>query len=141
MVHEDIRTGDGSTQVSATDERDIMLSRRVQNIPDVVDKVVDIIANTTLAELPKGGKVAPYLGGIDIRIFAENPGGDCFTTGLPGLGEDLEIARKPGGHSESQSFFRHSLTSIVSVRYKHYFIQYCKVMQPTFAWGFPLLQL
>src|SRR6476620_8165387 len=49
---------------AGADEHDVVLSRRPQDLADLGDQVVDVVAHAALAELAEAGQVAPDLGGV-----------------------------------------------------------------------------
>src|SRR5262249_39609790 len=51
VVGEDVRAGDGTAEVPGTEERDVVLANSAQDLADLRDQRVDVVAHAALSEL------------------------------------------------------------------------------------------
>ena len=80
-----------------------MLARRAQDLSDLGDERLDVVADAALAELAEAGEVAADLGRVDVGVVGELLRGDRLLAHLLGLGQHLQVAREPCGDSQRQS--------------------------------------
>jgi hypothetical protein len=73
-----------------------------QDLADLRDERVDVVAHPALAELPEAGQVAADLRRVDVRVLRQLLRGDRLLAHLAGLGQDLQVAREPGGDAERE---------------------------------------
>src|SRR5919205_396625 len=95
-----------STSLSArsgAEQRDVVLAGGAQDLADLRDERVDVVADPALAELAEARQVAADLGGVDVRVVAQLLGGDRLLAHLLGLREDLEVPRQARGDAERQA--------------------------------------
>ena len=103
VVGEDVRGGDRLAEVAGAEQRDVVLPGGAQDLADLRDQRVDVVAHAALAELAEAREVAADLGGVDVRVVGELLGGDRLLAHLAGLGQDLQVAREPRGHAEREA--------------------------------------
>ena len=103
VVGEDVGAGDRLSQVPGAEEGDVVLAAGAQDLADLRDQRVDVVADAALAELAEPGQVAAYLRGVDVRVVGELLRGDRLAAHLLGLGQDLEVARQPRRHSQREA--------------------------------------
>ena len=77
--------------------------RGAQDLADLRDQRVDVVAHPALAELAEPGQVAADLGRVDVRVVGELLRGDRLLAHLLGLGEHLQVAREAGRHAEREA--------------------------------------
>ena len=102
MVGEDVGAGDRAPEVACAEQRDVVLPGSAQDLPDLRDQRVDVVADAALAELPEPGQVAPDLSGVDVRVVRQLLGGDGVLPHLLGLGEHLEVTRESSGDTQRE---------------------------------------
>src|SRR3954471_18201616 len=71
VVGEDVARGDRLAEVAGAEQRDVVLAGGAQDLADLRDERVDVVADAALTELPESGEVAPDLGGVDVRVVAQ----------------------------------------------------------------------
>src|SRR3954451_7741666 len=103
VVGEDVARGDRLAEVARAEQRDVVLAARAQDLADLADEAVDVVADAALAELAEPAQVSPDLRGVDVRVLRQLLRGDRLLAHLAGLGEDLQVARKAGGHAEREA--------------------------------------
>src|SRR6187551_2262554 len=69
VVGEDRRARDRLAESAGTEERDVVLALRAEDLADLRDEAVDVVADAPLAELPERREVAPDLRRIDVRVL------------------------------------------------------------------------
>jgi hypothetical protein len=106
VVGEDVRVGDRAAQVAGAEQRDVVLPGRAQDLADLPEQRVDVVADAALAELAEARQVAPDLGRVDLRPRRQLLGGDGLPALALGLGEDLQVAGQPRGDPERQPLDR-----------------------------------
>src|SRR5205823_4870172 len=67
MVGEDVRRGDRLAEVAGAEERDVVLAGGPQDLADLRDQRVDVVADAALAELAEPRQVAADLRRVDVR--------------------------------------------------------------------------
>jgi len=103
VIGEDRGVGDRLAEPAAPEERDVVLALGAEDLPDLGDQAVDVVADAALAELPEGREVAADLGRVDVRVLADLLRGDAVLAHLSGLGEDPEVLGKPRRHADCQA--------------------------------------
>src|SRR5919204_216540 len=91
-----------AAEPAGTDERDVVLTLGAQNLADLTEQRVDVVADSPLAELPEGGQVAADLCRVDVRVVGDLLGGDPVLAHLLGLGQNLEVAAQPAGDPDAE---------------------------------------
>src|SRR5919205_775279 len=94
-----------STSLSArsgAEQRDVVLAGSAQDLADLRDERVDVVADPALAELAEARQVAPDLRGVDVRVVAQLLRGDGLLAHLLRLREDLQVPRQARGDAERQ---------------------------------------
>src|SRR3954447_10495443 len=104
VVGEDVARGDGLAEVPGAEQRDVVLAGGPQDLADLGDERVDVVADPPLAELAEAREIAADLGGVDVRPVRQLLGGDGLLALLLGLGQDLEVAREARGDAEREAF-------------------------------------
>src|SRR5262249_40663692 len=94
---------DRLAEVACPEQGDVVLAGGPQDLADLADQRVDVVADATLAELAEPREVAPDLGRVDVGVVRELLRGDRVLAHLPGLGQHLEVAREPGGDPEREA--------------------------------------
>ena len=102
VVGEDVGAGDRLAEVAGAEEGDVVLARGAQDLADLRDQRVDVVADAALAELAEAGEIAADLGRVDVRVLGELLRGDRLPAHLPGLGQHLQVARQPRGDAERE---------------------------------------
>ena len=97
------RRGDRLAEVAGAEQRDVVLAAGAQDLADLRDQRVDVVAHAALAELAEAGEVAPDLRRVHVRVLGELLRGDRLLAHLAGLREHLQIARQAGGHAEREA--------------------------------------
>src|SRR4051812_8328235 len=116
VVGEDVRARDRLAEVTGTEERDVVLAGGPQDLADLADQAVDVVADPALAELPEAGQVAPDLRRVHVGVPGELLRRDRLLAHLAGLGEHLQIAREPGGHAERKPVAQRAETAVALLR-------------------------
>src|SRR4051812_16627857 len=116
MVGEDVRGRDRAAEVARAEQRDVVLAARAQDLADLRDERVDVVAHPALAELAEAGEVAADLGRVDVGVLGELLGGDRLLAHLARLGEDLQVARETGGHTERQAIGERAEAAVALLR-------------------------
>ena len=114
VVGKDVGARDRLPEVACAEERDVVLVGRAQDLADLRDERVDVVADTSLAELPEARQVAPDLGRVDVRVVGQLLGGDRLLAHLLGLRQHLQVARQARRDAERQP-----LASAASRRARH----------------------
>ena len=94
VVGEDVRAGDRLAEVAGAEEGDVVLAGGAQDLADLRDQRVDVVADAALAELAEAGEVAADLGRVDVGVLGELLRGDRLPAHLAGLGQHLQVARE-----------------------------------------------
>src|ERR671915_76301 len=103
LAGEDVRPGDRLAQVAGAEQGDVVLARAAEDLADLRDERVHVVAHAALAELAEAGQVAADLGRVHVRVVGQLLRGDGLATHLLRLGQDLEIAREAGGNAPRQA--------------------------------------
>src|SRR5215210_3269777 len=117
VVREDVRPGDGLSEVARSEQRDVVLAGGAQDLADLRHERVDVVAHAALAELAEAGQVAPDLRRVDVRVVGQLLGRDRLAPHLLGLGQHLQISRQPGSHPEREPLRGHRL-AVLATRLK-----------------------
>ncbi len=91
---------------TATDEGDVVLALRAQDLPNLAEQGVDVVADAPLSELPEGREVAADLRRIDVRVIGDLLGGDAVLAHLLRLGQDLQVTTQTSGDTDAESVVR-----------------------------------
>ena len=102
VLREDRRAGDRLAEPAGADERDVVLPLRPQDLADLAEQRVDVVADAALAELAEGGQVAADLRRVDVRVVRDLLRGDPVLAHLLRLGQNLEVPAQPGRDSDRQ---------------------------------------
>ena len=100
VVGEDVRGGDRGAEVAGAEQRDVVLARGPQDLADLGDQRLDVVADAALAELPEPGEIPADLGRVDVRVIRELLRGDRLLAHLARLSEHLQVARQPSRDAE-----------------------------------------
>src|SRR4029079_13708484 len=103
VVGEHVRAGDGAAQVPRAEQRDVVLAGGSQDLPDLRQQRVDVVADPSLSELAEPGEVAADLGRVDVRVVGELLRGDRRLAHLVGLSQHLQVTRKAGSNAEGEA--------------------------------------
>ena len=90
-------------EVAGAEQRDVVLAGGAQDLADLRDERVDVVAHAALAELAEAGEVAADLRRVDVRVVAELLRGDRLLAHLLGLREDLQVARQARGDAQREA--------------------------------------
>ena len=102
VVGEDVRGGDRLAEVAGAEQRDVVLAGGPQDLADLRDERVDVVADAALAELAEARQVAADLRRVDVRVVGELLRGDRLLAHLLGLREHLQVAREARRDAERQ---------------------------------------
>src|SRR5215207_7197429 len=100
--------------MAGAEERDVVLARGPQDLADLGDQRVDVVADAPLAELAEAREVATDLRRVDVRVVRQLLRGDRLLAHLLRLREHLQIAREAGGDAEREPF-AHLLQGVLCV--------------------------
>src|SRR4051794_4280345 len=103
VVGEDVRPRDRLAEVARTEQRDVVLAARAEDLADLGDERVDVVADAALAELAEAGEVAADLCRVDVRVVGQLLRRDRVLAHLLGLGEDLQVARQARRDAEREA--------------------------------------
>ena len=103
VVGEDLGAGDRLTQVAGAEQRDVVLAGGPQDLADLPDQRIDVVADAPLAELAEAGEVAADLGRVDVGVVGQLLRGDRVLAHLARLRQHLQVAREPGGYAEREA--------------------------------------
>ncbi len=103
VLGEDRRRGDRLAQPARTDEDDVVLTLRPQDLADLAEQRIDVVADPSLAEFSERGQVAADLRRVDVRVVRDLLRRDPVLAHLLRLGQNLEVAREPRGHSDREA--------------------------------------
>ena len=104
VLREDRAAGDRLAEAAGPDQRDVVLALRPQDLADLAEQRVDVVADAALAELAEAGQVPADLGGVDVRVVGDLLRGDALLPHLLGLRQDLEIAGESRRDTHGQPF-------------------------------------
>ena len=102
VVGEHGRAGDRLAEVAGAEQRDVVLPAAAQDLADLRVQGLDVVAHAPLAELAEARQVAADLGGVDVRVVGQLLRGDGLLAHLARLGQHLEVARQPRGHTQGE---------------------------------------
>ena len=102
VLGEDRAAGDRLAEPAGADERDVVLALRAQDLADLAEQRVDVVADAALAELAEAREVAADLRRVDVRVVGDLLRRDPVLAHLLRLGQDLEIAREPRRDTNGQ---------------------------------------
>ena len=102
VVGEDVGAGDRLAEVAGAEEGDVVLAGGAQDLADLRDQRLDVVADPALAELAEAGEVAADLGRVDVRVLGEFLRGDRLAAHLAGLGQHLQVAREARGDARAR---------------------------------------
>ncbi len=102
VVGEDVGGGDRLAEVPGAEQRDVVLAGGAQDLADLRDERLDVVADAALAELAEAGQVAADLRRVDVRVVGELLRGDRLLAHLLGLREHLQVARQARRDAERQ---------------------------------------
>src|SRR5262249_57028804 len=88
---------------AGTDERDVVLALRAQDLPDRVEQELDRVTHPALAELAEVGQVAADLRRVDVRVLGDLLRRDPRLAHLPCLRQHLEVPGQAGGGAAGQA--------------------------------------
>jgi hypothetical protein len=71
VVGEHVRAGDRLAEVAGAEQRDVVLAGGAQDLADLRDQRIDVVAHAALAELAEAGQVAADLGRVDVGEVRE----------------------------------------------------------------------
>ena len=77
VLGEDRRADDRLAEPPGPDEQDVVLALRPEDLADLAEQAVDVVAHSALAELPERGQVAADLGRVDVRVVRDLLRGDA----------------------------------------------------------------
>ena len=103
MVGEDVGAGDRLAEVAGAEEGDVVLAGGAQDLADLGDQRVDVVADPALAELAEAGEVAADLGRVDVGVLGELLRGDRLPAHLARLGQHLQVAREARRDAEREA--------------------------------------
>ena len=86
VVGEDVRRRDRRAEVTGAEQSDVVLTRGAQDLADLRHQRINVVAHTSLAELPESRQVAPDLGRVDVGVVGELLRGDRLLAHLARLG-------------------------------------------------------
>ncbi len=102
VLGEDRRAGDRLAEPARADERDVVLPLRAQDLADLAEQRVDVVADAALAELAEGREVAADLGGVDVRVVRDLLRGNPVLAHLLGLRQNLQVAGETRSNTHRQ---------------------------------------
>src|SRR4029453_5136315 len=88
VVGEDVRRGDRAAEVAGPEERDVVLPAGPQDLADLRDERVDVVADPALAELAEPGEVAADLRRVHVGVLGQLLRRDGLLAHLARLRED-----------------------------------------------------
>ena len=94
VVGEDVGAGDRLAEVAGAEEGDVVLAGGPQDLADLGDQRLDVVADAALAELAEAREVAADLRRVDVGVVRQFLRRDRLAAHLAGLGEDLQVARE-----------------------------------------------
>ena len=106
VLGEDRRRGDRLAQPARTYENDVVLTLRPEDLADLAEQRIDVVADASLTEFSERGQVAADLRRIDVRVVRDLLRRDPVLAHLLRLGQNLEVAREARSHSDRQALVR-----------------------------------
>ena len=80
-----------------------------EDLADLAEQRVDVVADPALAELAEAGEVAADLRRVDVRVVGELLGRDRVLAHLAGLRQDLEVPGEAGCYTEREAVRQRAL--------------------------------
>ena len=102
VLGEDRRARDRLAEPAGSDQGDVVLPLRPQDLADLAEQRVDRVADAALAELAEVREIAADLRRVDVRVVGDLLRGDALLPHLLGLGQHLQIAREPRGDTDRE---------------------------------------
>src|SRR4029078_4407883 len=96
----------GAPEPSRPDQRDVVLSLRAQDLPDLLEERIGPIADAPLAEPSECREGAPDLRRVDVRVLGDLLRRDPLLAHLPRLREHLEVPVQARRDSDRETFRR-----------------------------------
>ena len=93
-------------QSPRADEQDVVPPLRAQDLPDLAEQRVDVVAHSALAELAERGEIAPDLRRVDVRVVRDLLGRDPGLAHLLRLRQNLQVAAEPSRDADGQTIGR-----------------------------------
>src|SRR4051794_33481462 len=103
VVGEHVGAGDRAAKVAGAEQGDVVLAGGPQDLADLRDQGVDVVADAALAELAEAGEVATDLRRVDVRVVGELLRRDRLLAHLSRLCQHLQVARKAGCDAKRKS--------------------------------------
>src|SRR5204863_4934633 len=100
VLREDRRRRDRLAEAAGADERDVVLPLGSQDLADLAEEALDVVAHSALPELAEGRQVAPDLRRVDVRVVRDLLRRDAVLAHLLRLGQNLQVAAETGGDSD-----------------------------------------
>src|SRR5438132_6040176 len=95
VLGEDRRARDCLPETPRPDQGDVVLPLCAEDLSNLSEQRVDVVADAALAELPERGEVAPDLRGVDVGVVRDLLRGDAVLAHLLGLLPHLAITGEP----------------------------------------------
>jgi hypothetical protein len=102
VLGEDRRARDRLAEPAGADQRDVVLALGAEDLADLAEEAVDVVAHPSLAELSERGQVTADLRRVDVRVVGHLLGGDALLPQLLGLRENLEVPAQSRGDPNRQ---------------------------------------
>src|SRR4051812_49498328 len=99
MLGEDGRARDRLSEAAGADQGDVVLALRPEDLADLAEERIDVVADPALAEFPERRKVAPDLSRVDVRVVGYLLRGDALLPLFFALGRTLGEGRSRGAYS------------------------------------------
>ena len=103
--------GDRAAEVAGAEQGDVVLAAGPQDLADLGDQRVDVVADAALAELAEARQVAADLRGVDVGVLRQLLRGDRLLAHLAGLRQHLQVARQARGDAQGEAVSRRSRPS------------------------------
>ena len=104
VLAEDGRARNGAPEPARSEEGDVVLALRSQDLANFVEQRFGAVAHSTLAELAERRQIAPNLGRVDVRVLRDLLRGDSVLPHLPRLTEHLQVPAQASGDTNGQAF-------------------------------------
>ena len=103
VLREDRRARDRLAEPARADERDVVLPLRAQDLADLAEQRVDVVADAALAELAERRQIAPDLSRVDVRVLRDLLRGDALLSHLSRLRQHLEVPGQTSRDTDRQA--------------------------------------